>query len=174
MAGGSTSSESSDSRQDSKPMATAVPTTTVTLEAIEVAVEVTTFWTPLMSLVSRDCTSPPRAWVKNPTDWRWRRSNRPVRRSCMTRWPTAVDSQVCTTPIIAVAAATPTMAPTSHSSSATSCWGSASSIMRFTRNGWASPIAELATIRPTTTASRPLKGASRRAIRGSETGESAS
>ena len=174
MAGGSTSSESSDSRQDSKPMATAVPTTTVTLEAMEVAVEVTTFCTPLMSLVSRDCTSPPRAWVKNPTDWRWRRSNRPVRRSCMTRWPTVVDSQVCTTPIIAVAAATPTMAPTSHSSSVTSCWGSASSIRRLTRNGWARPIAELATIRPTTTASRPLKGASRRAIRRSETGESAS
>ena len=118
-----------------------MPTTTVTLEAIEVAVEVTTFCTPLMSLVSRDCTSPPRAWVKNPTDWRCRRSNSPVRRSCITRWPTVVDSQVCTTPIIAVAAATPTMAPTSHSSSATSCWGSASSIRRCTRKGWARPIA---------------------------------
>ena len=70
IAGGSTSSDSSDSRQDSAPIATAVPTTTVTLEAIEVAVEVTTFWTPLMSLVSRDCTSPPRAFVKKPTDWR--------------------------------------------------------------------------------------------------------
>ena len=174
IAGGSTSSESSDSRHDSAAIATAVPTTTVTLEAIEVAVEVTTFCTPLMSLVSRDCTSPPRALVKKPTDWRCRRSNSPVRRSCITRWPTVVDSQVCTTPIIAVAAAMPTIAPTSHSSSATSCWGSASSIKRRTRNGWARPIAELATIRPTTTASRPLKGASRRAIRRSETGESAS
>ena len=34
----------------------------------------------------------------------------------MTRWPTVVDSQVWTTPISAVAAATPTMAPTSQSS----------------------------------------------------------
>ena len=49
----------------------------------------------------------------------------------MTRWPTAVDSQVCTHADHAVAAATPTMAPTSQSSSATSCWGSASSMMRF-------------------------------------------
>ena len=45
----------------------------------------------------------------------------------MTRWPTDLDSQVCTTPIIAEAVAptmAPTMAPTSHSSSVTSCWGS--------------------------------------------------
>ena len=38
----------------------------------------------------------------------------------MTRWPTVVDSHVWKTPISAVAAATPTMAPTSQSSSPTS------------------------------------------------------
>ena len=37
----------------------------VRLEAIEVAVEVTTFCMPPMSLVMRDCTSPPRVRVKN-------------------------------------------------------------------------------------------------------------
>ena len=40
-------------------MATAVPTTVVALEAAEVAVEVTTDCMPPMSLISRDCTSPP-------------------------------------------------------------------------------------------------------------------
>ena len=45
-------------------MATAVATAVVRLEAIEVAVEVTTDCMPPMSLVIRDCTSPVRVRVK--------------------------------------------------------------------------------------------------------------
>ena len=93
-------------------MATAVPITTVTLAAIDVAVWVTTPCMLPMSLTRRDCTSPPRVRVKKSRDWRCRWANRSLRRRCMTRWPTAVESQVCTTPMTAVATATPSMAPT--------------------------------------------------------------
>ena len=55
-------------------MATTVASTVVTLETIEVAVEVTTFCTPPMSLAMRDCTSPVRVRVKKASDrrCRWR------------------------------------------------------------------------------------------------------
>ena len=69
-------------------MPTIVAATVVTLEAIEVAVFVTTFWTPPMSLEIRDCTSPVRVRVKNASDNRCRCRNTAARRSCMTRWPT--------------------------------------------------------------------------------------
>ena len=48
--------------------------TVVTFETIEVAVVVTTVWTPPMSLAMRDWTSPVRVRVKNASDsrWRWR------------------------------------------------------------------------------------------------------
>ena len=72
MDGGSTIRVSSESRQLSATIAIAVPTTVVTFAAIEVAVEVTTACMPPMSLVSRDCTSPPRVRVKKPSDWRCR------------------------------------------------------------------------------------------------------
>ncbi len=111
-AGGSTISESSARRQLRATIATAVPTTTVTLAAIEVAVLVTTPCMLPMSLTRRDWTSPPRVRVKKPSDWRCRWANRSLRRRCMTRWPTEVESQVCTTPIAAVATATPSIAPT--------------------------------------------------------------
>ena len=55
-----------------KDHATAVASTVVTFETIEVAVVVTTFWTPPMSLAMRDCTSPVRVRVKNASDSRWR------------------------------------------------------------------------------------------------------
>ena len=101
-AGGSTTRESSARRQLRATIATAVPTTTVTLAAIEVAVLVTTPCMLPMSLTRRDWTSPPRVRVKKPSDWRWRWAKRSLRRRCMTRWPTEVESQVCTTPIAAV------------------------------------------------------------------------
>ena len=55
-------------------MATMVASTVVTLETIEVAVEVTTFCTPPMSLAMRDWTSPVRVRVKKASDrrCRWR------------------------------------------------------------------------------------------------------
>ena len=173
-AGGSTISESSASRQLRAAIATAVPTTTVRFDATDVAVEVTTPCMPLMSLVSRDCTSPPRVRVKKPIDWRCRCANRSVRSRCITCWPTAVDSQVWSTPRTAPTTATAIMPPTSASSSVTSCWGSASSMRFRTRNGWASPVTELATMSATMTPRRPRYGANRRAIRASDTGESAS
>ena len=51
-----------------------VAITVVTLETIEVAVLVTTFWTPPMSLAIRDWISPVRVRVKNASArrWRWR------------------------------------------------------------------------------------------------------
>ncbi len=173
-AGGSTTSESSARRQLRATMATAVPTTTVTLAAIEVAVWVTTPCMLPMSLTRRDCTSPPRVRVKKPSDWRWRWAKRSLRRRCMTRWPTAVESQVCTTPMTAVATATPSIAPTRSSRRRTSWRGSASSMTWRTRNGWARPTGELSTMRATTTARVARCGAKSRAMRRSDTGESAS
>ena len=46
--------------------------TVVTFETIEVAVVVTTLWTPPMSFAIRDCTSPVRVLVKKASDRRWR------------------------------------------------------------------------------------------------------
>ena len=59
-------------RQSSRIIAAAVATTVVTFETIEVAVVVTTLWTPPMSFAIRDCTSPVRVRVKNASDSRWR------------------------------------------------------------------------------------------------------
>ena len=72
MAGGITTSEIRESRHDRATMATAVATAVVRLEAMEVAVEVTTDSMPPMSLVIRDWTSPVRVRVKNAMDCRCR------------------------------------------------------------------------------------------------------
>ena len=79
-----------------------VATTVVTLDAIDVAVFVTTFWTPPMSFEIRDCTSPVRVRVKNASERRCRWRNTAARRSCITRWPTWFESSVWTTPRIPV------------------------------------------------------------------------
>jgi hypothetical protein len=67
-------SEKTASRQSSSSMATTVATTVVMLETIDVAVFVTTFCTPPMSLAMRDWTSPVRVRVKNASEsrCRWR------------------------------------------------------------------------------------------------------
>ena len=109
-------------------MATAVATTVVRLDATAVAVEVTTDCMPPMSLVIRDCTSPVRVRVKNPSDCRWRWRKTSVRSWCMTSCPTRVEIQVCTTPRAAVTAATATMPRTSQTSSVRSRSGRARSI----------------------------------------------
>ncbi len=62
-----------------------VATTVVTLEVMFVAVLVTTFWTPPMSLLIRDCTSPVRVRVKKASERRCRWRKTEARRSCMTR-----------------------------------------------------------------------------------------
>ena len=110
---------------------------------------------PPMSFISRDWTSPPLVRVKKPSDWRCRWLKTAVRRPCMTRWPTVVDSHVWTTPNTAVSTVTASMPPTAHSSRGTSCPGIASSMTRRIRNGVARETTEEATIRATTTASRP-------------------
>ena len=69
--------------------------TVVTFETIDVAVLVTTLWTPPMSFEMRDCTSPVRVRVKNASDSRCRWRKTAVRRSCITRWPTWFESSVC-------------------------------------------------------------------------------
>ena len=69
---GSSASENAASRQSSATIAMIVARTVVTLETIDVAVEVTTFCTPPMSLAIRLCTSPVRVRVKNASDSRWR------------------------------------------------------------------------------------------------------
>ena len=69
---GSSASANSVSRQSSTNIATTVARTVVTFETIEVAVEVTTCWTPPMSLASRDCTSPVRVRVKKASESRCR------------------------------------------------------------------------------------------------------
>jgi hypothetical protein len=91
---GSSASEKTASRQSSANIATTVAITVVMLETIEVAVLVTTFCTPPMSLAIRDCTSPVRVRVKKASDSRCRWRYTAARRSCMTRWPTTFDSQV--------------------------------------------------------------------------------
>ena len=82
-----------------------VATTVVTFEAIDVAVFVTTFWTPPMSFEIRDCTSPVRVRVKNASESRWRWRKTAARRSCITRWPTWFESSVWTTPRMPVTTA---------------------------------------------------------------------
>ena len=69
---GSSANAASASRQSSTIRATAVASTVVTFDAIEVAVVVTTVSTPPMSLAMRLCTSPVRVRVKNASDRRWR------------------------------------------------------------------------------------------------------
>ena len=69
---GSSSSETTVSRQSSASIATIVAITVVRLETSEVAVEVTVACMPPMSLAMRDCTSPVRVRVKNASDMRCR------------------------------------------------------------------------------------------------------
>ena len=79
-------------------MPTIVAATVVTFEAIDVAVFVTTLWTPPMSFEIRDCTSPVRVRVKNASESRCRWRKTAARRSCITRWPTWFERSVWITP----------------------------------------------------------------------------
>ncbi|GAB2664434.1 hypothetical protein GCM10027068_50470 [Prescottella soli] len=174
IAGGSTISESSERRQLSTAIATAVPTTVVRLDAIEVAVDVTTVCIPPMSLVSRDWISPPRVRVKNPRDCRCRCVKTRVRRLCMIRCPTVVEIHVWITPNTELATVIASMPSTAHTSSVTFCSGIARSITSRTRNGLASEIVDDATMSATTTAICQRYGANRAPIRRRLTGFSAS
>ncbi len=72
MKNGRRPSAATASRQSSRNIATVAARTVVTLETIEVAVLVTTLWTPPMSLAIRDWTSPVRVRVKKASEIRWR------------------------------------------------------------------------------------------------------
>jgi hypothetical protein len=65
-------SENSARRQSSRNIAVTLAITVVTLETIEVAVEVTTVCTPPMSLAIRDWISPVRVFVKKASESRCR------------------------------------------------------------------------------------------------------
>ena len=69
---GRSPSAATASRQSSRNIATAAASTVVTFETIEVAVLVTTFWTPPMSFAIRDWISPVRVLVKKASESRWR------------------------------------------------------------------------------------------------------
>jgi hypothetical protein len=71
---GISAKENAARRQSRAIIAITTARTVVTLETIEVAVEVTTFCTPPMSLAIRDCTSPVRVRVKKASEsrCRWR------------------------------------------------------------------------------------------------------
>ena len=71
---GRSASEIRARRQSRTNIANTLATTVVTLDTIDVAVEVTTLCTPPMSLAMRLWTSPVRVRVKKASDsrWRWR------------------------------------------------------------------------------------------------------
>ncbi len=71
---GSRPSENTARRQSRTNIAMTLARTVVAFATIDVAVDVTTVWTPPMSLAIRACTSPVRVLVKNASErrWRWR------------------------------------------------------------------------------------------------------
>ena len=127
----------------------------MTLETIEVAVLVTTFCTPPMSLAIRDWISPVRVRVKNARESRWRWRYTCARRSCMTRWPTTLESQVWPTPSTPVATEMAIIPADQQRSSPSSSFGIASSRTSRSRNGEIIPRPAETTIRASTAASRP-------------------
>ncbi len=80
-------SDISASRQSSRNMAMIVLIAMARFDVIELAVSVTTAWTPPMSLASRLWISPVRVSVKKRSGMLWRWAYRAPRRSCMTLWP---------------------------------------------------------------------------------------
>ena len=147
-----------------KSMPTIVAATVVTLDAIEVAVVVTTFWTPPMSFEILDCTSPVRVRVKNASEsfWRWRKTA--ARRSCMTRCPTWFESSVWITPSTPVKTAIAIIPPALKDNTRVSLRAIASSA-RLSRNAGTTPSAAERTISISTPPRRSLYGANRRPIR---------
>ncbi len=150
---GISASANSDSCQLSRSMPTIVATTVVTFWAIEVAVFVTTFWTPPMSFEIRDCTSPVRVRVKKASESRCRWRKTAARRSCITRWPTWFDISVCTTPRAPVTTAIAIIPPALQESAVVS-WLPIASRARLSRKAGTTPSAALTTISPSRPVSR--------------------
>src|SRR4051812_30243163 len=145
-------------------MPTIVATTVVTFDAIDVAVLVTTFWTPPMSFEMRDCTSPVRVRVKNASERRCRWRKTAARRSCITRWPTWFESRVWTTPSAPVTTAITIIPPALSDSARTSLTEIASSA-RLSKNAGITPSPAVTTMSRRTAESLRRYGANRCAIR---------
>ena len=79
-------------------MPTIVATTVVTFDAIDVAVFVTTFWTPPMSFEMRDWTSPVRVRVKKASESFWEMPEDGGPQVVHDALPTWLDSSVWITP----------------------------------------------------------------------------
>src|SRR5215468_5433402 len=154
----------SASCQLNRSMPIIVATTVVTFEVIDVAVFVTTFCTPPMSFWMRDCTSPVRVFVKNASDSRCRWRKTLARRSCITRWPTWLDSSVWKTPSTPVTIAIAIIPAAASDSSVVSLRPIASSA-RLSRNAGRTPRPAETTIRTSTPLSRIRYGANRELMR---------
>jgi hypothetical protein len=141
-------------RQSSRNIATTVASTVVRFETMLVAVFVTTFSTPPMSLAIRDCTSPVRVFVKNARLRRWRWRYTAERSSCMTRCPTLFERYVCATPSAPVAIAIAIIPATSAVRRVVSRSGMAVSSTLRRRKGEIIPSPALRKIRPSTAPSR--------------------
>src|SRR5512133_3735447 len=161
---GISANANSASSQLSTSMPIIVATTVVRFEAIEVAVLVTTLWTPPMSFEIRDCTSPVRVRVKNARERRcsWRKTE--ARRSCMTRWPTWFESSVCTTPSAPVTIAIAIIPPAATDRTVVSFCAIASRT-RLSRKAGRTPSPAETTISRSTPPSRSLYGAKSRPMR---------
>jgi hypothetical protein len=87
MKNGSRPSDRNVRRQSMSNIATIVLAAIAKLLVTELAVSVTTDWTPPMSFARRLWISPVRVSVKNRSGIRWRCAYSAFRRSCMTFWP---------------------------------------------------------------------------------------
>ena len=161
---GISANANSASCQLSASMPTIVATTVVTLDAIEVAVFVTTFCTPPMSFEIRDCTSPVRVRVKNASDRRCRWRKTAARRSCITRWPTWFESSVWTTPRIPMTTAI-AIIPAARYEIRDESESPIAFRRSRSRNAGTTPSAAAKTISARTAESRSLYGTKSRTIR---------
>ncbi len=141
-----------------------VATTVVKLDAMLVAVLVTTFWMPPMSLLIRDCTSPVRVRVKKASESRCRWRKTAARRSCITRCPTWFEKSVWTTvrtpETIAITIIAAALTETARVS-----WLSIATRTRRSRNAGTTPRPALATISARSTESRRQYGLKSEPIR---------
>ena len=99
MKNGSRPSDRIVSRQSISHIAMTVLIAMAKLDVTELAVSVTTDWTPPTSLASRLWISPVRVSVKNRSGIAWRCAYSAERRSCITRWPIRLLRYDCPTPI---------------------------------------------------------------------------
>ncbi len=136
-----------------------------TFDVTELAVSVTTDWTPPTSLARRLWISPVRVSVKNRSGIAWRCEYSADRRSCMTRWPIRLLRYDWPTPIKPDTIGRAIISPTYRLSSPKSRLGIASSISSLSRYGLISPMKLVSRIATRTTAICGRYGLKNRRIR---------